>query len=267
MRTTDLTLLRGLDVVELLGDREEMSAAELCAALRTPRATVYRTLAVLQRRGYVTRSRASRTFRLGPSLLKLGARARRFALIPVARPALAELREATGETVSLAIVEESRIVYAEILDSFFSLRPSAVAGQEVAPHSTAIGKSVLAAMPARDRQALLAPEPFEAFTANTVTSAAVLERVLEETRARGYALDREETEIGASCVAAVILAPDGTPVAALSVSGLTARMPEAAIPPLGEQVRAWAARISDDYARIAQNDAAGATPAGTKGSS
>jgi DNA-binding IclR family transcriptional regulator len=253
--------------VELLGEREEMSAVELCAALGTSRPTLYRTLATLQRRGYVTRNRSSRTFRLGPSLLKLGVRARRFALIPVARPALAELREATGETVSLAIVEDSRIVYAAILDSLFSLRPSAVAGEEVAPHSTAIGKSVLAAMPVRDRQALLAPEPFEAFTVNTVTTAAALERDLEQTRVLGYARDREETEIGASCVAAVILAPDGSPVAALSVSGLTARMPEEAIPPLGEQVRAWAARISDDYARIAQSDAAGATPAGTKGSS
>jgi hypothetical protein len=44
-------------------------------------------------------------------------------------------------------------------------------------------------------------------------------------------------------------------------------MPETAIPPLGEQVRAWATRISDDYARIAQSDAAGANPAGLEGSS
>lgn len=253
--TADATGLRGFDIVELLAEQGELRAAELASTLRISRPTLYRTLAALQRRGYVTRVASTRTFRVGPAALQLARRAEPNLIAPIAHDALTRLRDETGETANFAVRAGHRLFYAEILHSSFSLRPSAKVGEEVAPHATAVGKAVIASLGSADRADMLGAEPYTRFTQQTLTTADELEVELERTRERGYAIDLGEIEVGASCVAAAVLGVDDLPVGALSVAGATARM-ENAIPAVGALVSQLAQTVSADYRRRLRGKAA-----------
>ena len=81
-------------------------------------------------------------------------------------------------------------------------------------------------------------------TAHTLVTVEDLKRDLEKVRAHGYAVDNEEIVVGLRCVAAVIYDEHSSPLAALSVSGPTARITEQRIPVLGEAVAGIAAEIT-----------------------
>ena len=165
-------------------------------------------------------------------------------VLRLAAPAMAELRASTGETVNLALLRRGTIVYAAIFDGVHALRMQASVGAVVPAHATAIGKAILAALPPDRREALLPPEPYPAHTANTITTRQELTRELTSVRSRGYAVDNQEEEIGAACLAAPILGSDGRPLGAISVSGLAARLPERDRPELGALVARWCGDIS-----------------------
>ena len=67
---------------------------------------------------------------------------------------------------------------------------------------------------------------------------------LAAARARGYAIDDEEHAVGLRCIAAVIFNEVADPVAAVSLSGPMARIPDPRIPVLGDLVRRKADAIT-----------------------
>jgi IclR family transcriptional regulator, acetate operon repressor len=247
--SSSTTLLRGIDILEAVGDRGELRATELCALLDVPRPTMYRAVSALVDRGYLERGQRSASYRLGPALLRLGGTARQVSLAAIAEPALRELAAETRETVNLAAVEGRIVRYTAIVDSSYSLRPSAVVGDQVAAHATAIGKAILSRLPLADRRRIVGDPPYAAFTDHTLTTAEDLDLELERAAADGYAVDREETEVGASCVAAPIVGADGLPVGAISVAGLSARVTAERVPEFAARVREWAERLSADLVR------------------
>jgi IclR family acetate operon transcriptional repressor len=81
-------------------------------------------------------------------------------------------------------------------------------------------------------------------TRNTITTLARLKSELAMIRRRGYAVDQQETTEGVVCVGSPILGPDGRPEAAISLAGLSAGMPAAAIESLGRTVARTASQVS-----------------------
>ena len=215
---------RSLDVLEFLAERGEAGAGEVSQELALPRASVYRLLHTLEERGYIARAPRSKLFRLGLAIHALAAQADASLVVSLAAPALADLCAKTGETSNLGVLSGGRFFYGASRDGPNVPRMPATVGEEIEPHATAIGKVILSAMPARDRLALLGPEPYVAFTDHTLTTAAELEREFAETAERGYAVDEGEIAVGAVCIAAAILDDKGYPVAALSISGINARL-------------------------------------------
>jgi IclR family transcriptional regulator, acetate operon repressor len=237
------SLDRGLAVLELIAQRGEARMAELAKELGTSRTTMFRVLETLRARGFAEHVTASHTYRLGPGARSLAAHATRSAITRLAEPAMADLRNATGETVNLIGVHGSRLVYEAVLEGRYSLRSLPSLGMTVAPHCSALGKAVLAASPVPLREVLLEPEPFARFTENTITARRELDAELDRTRQRGYAIDEEENETGLSCVAAAIHSTGGRPAAAISVSGLSDRMHSLDLTELGKRVQAHCANI------------------------
>jgi IclR family transcriptional regulator, acetate operon repressor len=237
------SLDRGLAVLELIAQRGEARLAELARELGTSRTTMFRVLETLRARGFAEHVPASHTYRLGPGALSLAAHGTRSAITRLAEPVMADLRNATGETINLIGMHGSRLVYEAVLEGRYSLRSLPSLGMTVAAHCSALGKAVLAAAPAPLREVLLGPEPFQRFTENTITTRRELDTELDETRQRGYAIDEEENETGLTCVAAAIHSTDGRPAAAISVSGLTDRMHQLDLPQLGKRVQACCASI------------------------
>jgi IclR family acetate operon transcriptional repressor len=221
---------RSLDLLEALvaADRA-LGVAELVERTGLPQGTVHRLLQALQRRGYVRRS-VARKYALGTGALRLGDAAQR-ALVRSARPALAELVRISGETANLAVLEGDDVVYVAQVSSPHTLRMFAEVGRHVPPHSTAVGKVLLAAMPADRAAALLLRVGLAPRTARTITEPAAFLAELDRARSQGYAVDEEEHEAGVRCVA-VPVGPRDRVVAALSVSGPADRFLGAAVPGL-----------------------------------
>jgi DNA-binding IclR family transcriptional regulator len=63
-------------------------------------------------------------------------------------------------------------------------------------------------------------------------------------RTIGYAIDKEEDEIGGRCIAAPIFDASGARAAAIGLSGIVSQVPDERIPVLGELVRSAADVIS-----------------------
>jgi IclR family acetate operon transcriptional repressor len=237
------SLDRGLTVLELIARRGEARLAELARELGTSRTTMFRVLETLRARGFAEHVAASHTYRLGPGARALASHATRSAITRLAEPAMADLRNATGETVNLIGVHGSRLVYEAVLEGGYALRSLPSLGMTVAAHASALGKAVLADSPAAMREVLLGPVPYQRFTDNTITARRELDAELDATRQRRYATDREENETGLTCVAAAIRGADGRPAGAISISGLTDRMNKLDLADLGTRVQTRCADI------------------------
>jgi DNA-binding IclR family transcriptional regulator len=253
---------RSLDVLEFLAQRGEAGAGEVSQELALPRASVYRLLNTLEIRGYIARVPRSKRFRLGLAIRALASQADTSLVASLAAPALADLCAKTGETANLGVLSGGRIFYGASRDGPHVPRMPATVGEEIEPHATAIGKVILAAMPPRDRLALLGKEPYVAFTDRTVTTAEELEHELTETAKRGYAVDEEEIAVGAVCIAAAVLNNKGYPVAALSISGINARLAPPSRPAAARLLQAWCERIATSLHAAAEEIDAVATSAG-----
>jgi len=238
---------RGIDVLEVIAERGSVRLAELPELLSVSRATAFRVLKTLEERGYVEHVRSERVYRLGPGPVILAARSQTSSIVSLAGPAMAELRDAIGETVNLALFRGGRVAYVEILDGYHALRLSVSVGEEAPLHATALGKAALAALTPDRRRQLLPMEPFPAYTDRTLTTWEQLDDELEVSQARGYTLELEESAVGVVCVGAAIIGKVGYPIGALSASGLSARFAKYERQEAGKRVAEWCRRISTDF--------------------
>lgn len=214
---------RALDVLEVLAaSGREMGISELGQATSLPYATIHRLTATLVQRGYVRQDPRSRKYVLGARLVELGTAAGRM-LGSSARPYLERIVERTGETANLALLEDGYVVYVAQASSRRMVRMFTEVGNRVLPHSTAVGKLLLAHQPRPAAERIVARNGLPASTAHTITDEAAFFAELDRCRERGYALDLEEQEEGVTCVAVPLLPANGL-VAAMSVSGPTGRM-------------------------------------------
>ncbi|MEV6740893.1 IclR family transcriptional regulator [Streptomyces sp. NPDC051104] len=236
------SLERAFDLLERMADAGgEVGLSELSASSGLPLPTIHRLMRTLVACGYV-RQQANRRYALGPRLIRLGESASRL-LGTWARPHLARLVEETGETANMALLDGDEIVYVAQVPSKHSMRMFTEVGRRVLPHSTGVGKALLASTPDDEVRALLARTGMPAATEKTVTTPDAFLAALEEVRRLGYAVDDNEQEIGVRCLAVSV--PDSPTAAAISISGPAGRVTEAAterIVPVLQQVAAELSR-------------------------
>ncbi|WP_035796080.1 IclR family transcriptional regulator [Kitasatospora mediocidica] len=218
---------RAFLLLEALADSGGIATlSELSTTSGLPMPTIHRLVRTLAQQGYV-RQDTARRYTLGPRLIRLGETAGRL-LGSWARPYLAELMEATGETANLAVLEGGDVVYVGQVQSRRSMRMFTEVGRRVQPHCTGVGKALLAQLPEDEARAVLGTQPLPAHTAFTVTDPTALFAQLAQAREAGYVVDDQEQEIGVRCIAVAV--PGAPTPTALSVSG-----PEARIRALEEQ--------------------------------
>jgi IclR family acetate operon transcriptional repressor len=216
------SLERAFELLEHLADADgRLALTELAALSGLPMPTIYRLMRTLVNRGYV-RQEPSKRYALGPRLIHLGETAERL-LGSWARPSLAGLVDEVGETANMAVLEGDEVVYVAQVPSRHSMRMFTEVGRRVNPHSTGVGKALLAQLPDTVVSEIIGRTGLPARTPHTITDPAALLEELRTIRRRGYALDDEEQEIGVRCVAVPLT---GTPtLAAISISGPQGRLP------------------------------------------
>ncbi|MCW2724711.1 MAG: IclR-family transcriptional regulator [Frankiales bacterium] len=211
--------LRLLEVLARSGGR--LPVSELAARAELPLGTCHRLLQSLMSRGYI-RQDPDRRYALGAALLPLGDAASRL-LASWAQPFLAELAEVSGETANLAVLEDDRVVYLGQAPGRHRMRMFTEVGRRVLPHSTAVGKVLLAWQDEVQVNRIVARFGLPAHTPQTLTDGAVFAAELAEVRRAGHAVDDEEEEEGVRCIA-VPVGPGPTAVAAVSISAPASRL-------------------------------------------
>jgi DNA-binding IclR family transcriptional regulator len=221
---------RALTLLTAFGAGEdELTLAELARRTGIPKTTAHRILGELD--GWRVVEHTPTGVRLGMRLFELGA------LVPIqhglreaAAPFLADLYEATHETVHLAILNGTDVVYLAKFDASRSPSVASRVGGRMPAYCTGVGKALLAFGPP-ERVAAVVAAGMPRRTPRTVIVPGLLEAALAEVRERGVAEEHEESSVGIACVAAPVLDGRGTAVAAVSITGWAHQLNTARLAP------------------------------------
>jgi len=220
---------RAAEILNVLGRSPQgLSIGEIAAQSGLAKGTAHRLLASLAHFDFVRQDVGTRRYQLGFKLVELGNRLlNQIDLRDDARPFLLVLAEAAQETVHLVVRDRDDALYIDkvaLHPKRSGLQMVSHIGSRTALHSSAVGKILLSALPGEDVAGIVARRGLPRRTDKTITDATQLRRHLEDVRRRGYAVDDEENEKGIRCVGAPIRDAEGNVVAAVSVSGPTARV-------------------------------------------
>lgn len=243
------TVTRALAILEILGKHRLLPASSINKHLGYHRSTTYRLLATLKQLGYIRRDEKTGLYSLSTKILTMAASIQdQFDIAGTARPILEALQKKTGETVHLATLNDGEVVYLDKIESTRALRVvmSSRTGQRAPLYCTGIGKVFLAAMSGEELDGFFQTADLTRYTENTRVDRESLLAEIERVRENGYALDREEHEIGVFCVAVPVRGPAGAPIASLSVSLPSVRRSAELEKQLVRDVMAAAAGIGEE---------------------
>lgn len=241
--TRALSLLR-----HLAASTDGLTLTELAEAAQLPPSTTHRLLTTLEAERFVRPDPNGGIWRVGVAAFFVGAAfSRSRDILTMARPYMRRLMETTGETSNLFLESDGEAVCIGQIESRHAMRAITGVGGRVMLHSSGAGKALLAfAEPAR-REALIDALTLVSITPMTITDPAKLDMELGEICDAGYALDEEEHALGLRCVAAPVFDEFSRAVAAISVSGPSARIPRDRLESLGELVAQAALEITREY--------------------
>ena len=228
-------------LTELALHADGVGLDDLARAVHSPKPTVHRALSSLRRAGYAAQD-ARGHYVLGDEFLRLAFTHHELRPEHVrVRPALTALADRFGETSHYAVLAGRSVVYrAKVDPAVGAMRLTSTIGGQNPAHCTAVGKMLLAHALTDDDavREWAGAEPLPARTANTIVDADVLCAELAEVRARGYAVENQENEVGVNCLAVPVwLTAPSQPSGAISVSGLAHRTPLDALVEAADEIR------------------------------
>lgn len=237
-------LQKALDVLEQIVWSGPMTLGELAEASGVERAAVYRIVNTFIERDYIAQDKDSRRFVPGSKLRALSSMVGSDVdPVEIAEPFLHELQAEFGETVNFGLLVGPEVHYLKVLESLHPLRMMTSMEDRDPAYATALGKAVLANLDDDTVRSMFRDVEFHSRTPRTVKTMDELLDELARARERGFAVDDEENETGAVCVAAAIEAGDDTRYA-ISVSGPMVRVDDDVVARLGERLREATAQIA-----------------------
>ncbi|MCT4555353.1 MAG: IclR family transcriptional regulator [Pelagimonas sp.] len=241
---------RALAMLELIADhRSGIRVSDIATALGLPVSTAHRLLTTMELRRFVQKD-------LGTGLWIIGQRAHGVgesyplhdSLVLPARPFLRHLRDSTRETANLGVIQREEAVTISQIESREIMRAIAPPGGRVPVLNSGMGKAIVATWPDDAIRRLIQRQGLRSMTSKSLSSEESVMQEIARIRRQGYAVDDEEYVIGMRCVAAVVHAPEGEAIAAISVSGLAARVTQESTYKIATLVCAAARNLSDQLA-------------------
>lgn len=243
---TNQSLERGIAILDLLDGRlAQIGIREMARTLALSPAIVQRLANTLVRAGYVEQVPETRRYRLGYRALLLGAAMRHDdRLLATASGELQRLADDHRLNGYLGVLRDGNVIYLHCAQSSGPIAVRMMPGTRCNPHSTAMGKALLAELSPEDVALVVGAPPFERFTAQTIIEPAPLMAELATIRKQGFAYALEENLPGVISIGTVIRDMSGKAVAALSVAFLRSERGDAEWPRITQMVLDAAHRCS-----------------------
>jgi DNA-binding IclR family transcriptional regulator len=199
-----------------------LSLAQIAQRVGLARSTVQRIVAALEQEKLVIAASPTGGIMLGPAILRLaGSVGSDF--VSLMRPMLTKLSEDLAETVDLAAIKKSGLIFIDQVVGPQRLRTVSAVGETFPLYCTANGKAYLATL---DNQVVerLIGKRYERRTPETIIEIGALISELEKVRHTGIAYDREEHTLGICAAGVAFKDPLGNPLA-ISVPVPASRFP------------------------------------------
>ena len=237
---------RALSIIEALAEDDEgYRLTDLAIRTGLSSSTVHRLLTTLEKRRFVQFDRDESTWHIGAQSFAVGSTfVRRRNFTTQALPYLRKLRDQTRETANLAVVDDGAMVVLTRVESREIMRSVTKVGGRVPMVASGLGKALLATYSEQDVFAIIQRDGMPRLTSKSIVRAGELCKSLHDIRRQGYSVDDEEALMGLRCVSAVVYDDRSEPLAAISVSGKTSRVPTDRLPILGKLVQEVAAEMT-----------------------
>lgn len=210
---------RATEILEFLGESPR-SLSETAKRFNVHRSTVLRQLQTLEEAGFVLR-RGNGHYSIGPKMISIAQQTLdSLDLRSVAHDAIRALHARTGNTLHVAQLIESTVMYVDKVEGQDNVRMYSRIGKTVLPHCTGVGKAILSQLSEDRRNAVLADVEWTAFTRRTVSSREALDEELAVIKARGWGVDNGEFEDFINCIAVPITNSNSSIVGAISLTAI-----------------------------------------------
>jgi IclR family transcriptional regulator, KDG regulon repressor len=209
---------RVLAIFELMLQRgEPVTVAEVVRALRIPKSTAYELVRTLTAAGYLERN-GTATYFLGRKLFELGMAYRsQMDLLKEGGKVVEELRDETGETVQLSVLENNVMLVLVKEESSKPIRIISRVGSRVPVNWAAAGRLLVSDLSASELKPLLQRIAKPSPTGRAPTDPDELVRQIKRFRTQGFGFELNEANEHAGCVAAPVTDVSGKCVAAISI--------------------------------------------------
>ena len=221
------SLARGLQILRCFSsDAPTLSLTDISQQVGLPKATAYRYVSTLKALGYLAQDGKRGTYKLSVKVLDLGFSAlNSLSFLSVALPYLEKLAQKSQESASMAVLEESDVIYVARAATKRWMSTNLQIGSKLPAYCTSMGKALLAYRPFDEVSDLLKNKKLIAHTPYTITDLGRLKEILAKIRKDGYAINDQELEIGLCSAAAPVRGVDGEVIAAINISMAAARVP------------------------------------------
>jgi len=227
MRSQFKSLLRAIDILDLLEQNAALSVTEISDLLSFPRSTTYKYLAVMRECGVVDYDPGLEKYKLGMKLFELGTTVQnRIVVHKIARPYLEELSNELGETVGLTVLDRNDALYVEKVEPE-STELMVFLSRKVIRfplHAGAASKILLAHLEDEKIETFLKTQKLVKYTGKTIVDPDKLRKEIKGIRKAGYAFSEEEIDLGVRALAAPIFDHEGRIAAGLVVFGPAQRI-------------------------------------------
>ncbi len=238
---------RALDILLCFSNQTpQLTMTQIAERVGMNKSTVHRLLGTLERRRFVQRNPTTGTYQLGIRLLQMAYLTlshndiRRHA-----GPFMRRLCEQHRETITLSTLDDTDVVFLDVIESPQRVKLAASTGQRMPAFSTAAGKAILAFLPDVTVNRIL-DRGMPQFTPNTICNKEELLHNLEPIREQGFAISIQEYEDGINAVAAPVLNEENFPIAAVTVAGPGYRLTKEKMLEIGPSVRETSRLIAQE---------------------
>lgn len=229
----------------------ELSMTQISEKVGINKSTVHRLLATLERNRFVERNPVTGIYKPGVRLLQMAfLTLEHNDLRRLAAPFLKQLCDMYSENVNLSILDDTEVVYIDIVESTQRVKLAASPGQRLPAFCTASGKAIMAFMPS-DKVYRILDGGMTKFTNYTITLQDEFIKNIKLAKDRGFAFSEQEFEEGINAVAAPIIGKNDEPIASVSIAGPAYRLTLARMMKIGPSLVAATRKIAQEIEMVA----------------